>query len=140
MRNLCFNCPYNKGLELGNGCGNDTCIQENMLFEKDEEPVEIEKLNQQNLKLIKENQQLKQRLADKEKYTYTGEEVGKIEQNYDNQLAIIEKALELAVKDKCKFENALLSTSLGIAGGKVAVPKKEQYYIEQAKEMLGNEQ
>ena len=39
MRNLCFNCPYNKGLELGNGCGNDTCIQENMLFEKDEEPV-----------------------------------------------------------------------------------------------------
>lgn len=41
MRNLCFNCPYNKGLELGNGCGNDTCIQENMLFEKDEEPVEI---------------------------------------------------------------------------------------------------
>ena len=41
MRDLCFNCPYNKGLELGNGCGNDTCIQENMLFEKDEEPVEI---------------------------------------------------------------------------------------------------
>lgn len=55
------------------------------------------------------------------------------------QLAITEKALELAVKDKCKFENALLSTSLGIAGGKVAVPKKEQYYIEQAKEMLENE-
>ena len=82
---------------------------------------------------------LEQQLAEKDKYTYTGEEVGKIEQNYDNQLAIIEKALELAVKDKCKFENALLSTSLGIAGGKVAVPKKEQYYIEQAKEMLENE-
>ena len=82
---------------------------------------------------------LKQQLAEKYKYTYTGEEVGKIEQNYDNQLAITEKALELAVKDKCKFENALLSTSLGIAGGKVAVPKKEQYYIEQAKEMLGIE-
>lgn len=57
----------------------------------------------------------------------------------ENQLAITKKALELAVKDKCKFENALLSTSLGIAGGKVAVPKKEQYYIEQAKEMLENE-
>ena len=57
----------------------------------------------------------------------------------EKQLAITQKALELAVKDKCKFENALLSTSLGIAGGKVAVPKKEQYYIEQAKEMLGNE-
>ena len=51
----------------------------------------------------------------------------------------LKKALELAVKDKCKFENALLSTSLGIAGSKVAVPKKEQYYIEQAKEMLGIE-
>ena len=108
MRNLCFNCPYNKGLELGNGCGNDTCIQENMLFEKDEEPVEIEKLNQQNLKLIKENQQLKQSLSDKEKYTYTGKEVGKIEQNYDNQLAIIEKALELAcehIKEDLKCDD-----------------------------------
>ena len=52
---------------------------------------------------------------------------------------VIQKALELAVKDKCKFENALISTSLGIAGGKVAVPKKEQCYIEQAKEMLENE-
>ena len=57
----------------------------------------------------------------------------------EKQLAITKKALELAVKDKCKFENALLSTSLGIAGGKVAVPKKEQYYIEQAKEMFENE-
>ena len=59
--------------------------------------------------------------------------------NLQNQLAITEKALELAVEDKCKFENALLSTSLGIEGGKVAVPKKEQYYIEQAKERLENE-
>lgn len=56
-----------------------------------------------------------------------------------HRLEVAEKALELAVKDKCKFENALLSTSLGITGGKVAVPKKEQYYIEQAKEMLENE-
>lgn len=59
--------------------------------------------------------------------------------NLQSQLAITQKALELAVKDKCKFENSLLSTSLGITGGKVAVPKKEQYYIEQAKEMLENE-
>ena len=49
-----------------------------------------------------------------------------------SQLTITQKALELAVVDKCKFENALLSTSLGIAGGKVAVPKKEQWYLEQA--------
>ena len=68
---------------------------------------------------------------------YTNEQ---LIEDLQKQLAITEKALELAVKDKCKFENALLSTSLGIAGGKVAVPKKEQYYIEQAKEMLGNEQ
>ena len=60
-------------------------------------------------------------------------------QQLKQQLVITEKALELAVKDKCKFEISLLSTSLGITGGKVAVPKKEQYYIEQAKEMLENE-
>ena len=81
MRDLCFNCPYNKGLELGNGCGNDTCVQENMLFEKDEEPVEIEKLNQQNLKLIKENQQLKQRLA--ELYRTSKGDIGEwVKKNY----------------------------------------------------------
>lgn len=52
-----------------------------------------------------------------------------------SQLALTEKALELAVADKCKFENALLSTSLGFINGKVAVPKKEQWYLERAKEM-----
>ena len=89
--------------------------------------------------LTLEVKELRQQLEEKEKYTYTGKEVGKIEQNYDNQLAITKKALELAVKDKCKFENALLSTSLGIAGGKVAVPKKEQWYIEQAENELNGE-
>ena len=174
MRNLCFNCPYNKGLELGNGCGNDTCIQENMLFEKDEEPVEIscwravmeqkeryewnsrfdeaikdnqtgdivnavEVLNQQD-KRIKELEDLV--IEYKNKLYRRLDQVDNLikeNQQLKQQLAITEKALELAVKDKCKFENALLSTSLGIAGGKVAVPKKEQYYIEQAKEILENE-
>ena len=55
------------------------------------------------------------------------------------ELAITEKALKLAVADKCKYENALVSTSLGFINGKVAVPKKEQWYLEKAKEMMGNE-
>ena len=51
---------------------------------------------------------------------------------------ILAKALELAVADKCKFENALLSTSLGITNGEVAVPKKEQWYLEQAEKEMAN--
>ena len=58
---------------------------------------------------------------------------------YAEKCKALEKALELAVADKCKFENALLSTALGNVGAKVAVPKKEQWYLEQAKEMLENE-
>ena len=42
----------------------------------------------------KENQQLKQRLADKEKYTYTGEEVGKIERKYDNKINALKQQLK----------------------------------------------
>lgn len=57
----------------------------------------------------------------------------------ETKLALTEKALELAVADKCKFENALLSTSLGFINGKVAVPKKEQWYLEQAKESIKSE-
>lgn len=32
MKNKCINCPYNQD-KLGNGCGNDYCIQENRMFE-----------------------------------------------------------------------------------------------------------
>ena len=108
----------------------------------------IERLNKQD-KRIKE---LKEKLDDAkrdyipklefglQRANKMGRDAEKEIQQLKQQLTITEKALELAVADKCKFENALLSTSLGIAGGKVAVPKKEQYYIEQAKEMLGNEQ
>ena len=55
-----------------------------------------------------------------------------------NENKILAKALELAVADKCKFENALLSTSLGITNGEVAVPKKEQWYLEQAEKEMAN--
>lgn len=32
MKSKCENCPYNLG-KLGNGCGNDYCIQEAMMFD-----------------------------------------------------------------------------------------------------------
>lgn len=56
-----------------------------------------------------------------------------------DELWLYKKALTLAVVDKCKFENALLSTSLGITGGEVAVPKKEQWYLEQAEKEMRSE-
>ena len=82
----------------------------------------MKEYSSRNIKLANDNYVIEQEIAD-----------------LQHRLKVAEKALELAVKDKCKFENSLLSTSLGITGGKVAVPKKEQYYIEQAKEMLENE-
>ena len=39
---------------------------------------------------------------------------------------ILAKALELAVADKCKFENEWLSMVVGMPNGKLLVPKKEQ--------------
>lgn len=54
------------------------------------------------------------------------------------QLAITEKALELAVEDKCFAENCIAESFIG-KGAKVRVPRKEQYYLEKAKEMLENE-
>ena len=71
---------------------------------------------------------LEQQLADKEKYTYTGKEVGKIEQNYDNQLAIIEKALELAcehIKEDLKCDDTQ--------------DEIYNYFKNKAKEILENE-
>lgn len=54
------------------------------------------------------------------------------------KLALTEKALELAVNDKCYAENCIAESFIG-KGAKVRVPKKEQWYLEQAKEMLENE-
>lgn len=57
--------------------------------------------------------------------------------DHAHRLAITEKALEMAVADKCKFENALLSKELGVENVKLSVPKKELWYKEQAeKEMM----
>ena len=113
----------------------DICVDlyDNGVLDKSiNDTYKLEELLNQQSKRIKElgqeNQQLKQRLADKEKYTYTGKEVGKIEQNYDNQLAIIEKALELAcehIKEDLKCDDTQ--------------DEIYNYFKQQAKEMLGNE-
>ena len=57
----------------------------------------------------------------------------------DLQIEKLKKALKLAVADKCDFENKYLSIVLGIGNGKVIVPKKEQWYLEKAKEMMKSE-
>ncbi len=49
---------------------------------------------QLNIEKSKEIQQLKQQLAEKEKYTYTGKEVGEIERNYESQIAEKDQAIE----------------------------------------------
>lgn len=51
-----------------------------------------------------ENEKLKQQLAEKEKYTYTGKEVGEIEKNYESQIA--EKEKECAVWERA-YEYAI---------------------------------
>ena len=56
----------------------------------------------------------------------------------EEQLAITEKALELAVADKIRYENLMVEGIVG-KGAVVAVPKKEQWYLEQAREMMKSE-
>lgn len=51
---------------------------------------------------------------------------------------ILKKALELAVYDKCKIENELLTEQFG-AETKLLNPYKEKYYLEKAKEIISNE-
>lgn len=53
-----------------------------------------------------------------------------------NQLLLTEKALELCVADKCKFENAWLKEFLKVDDAKMVVPKKEQWYLEQAQKEM----
>ena len=73
---------------------------------------------------LKENRnydQLKQQLAEKEK------EIA----NIQHRLKVTEKALTKAVNDKCFAEDIIAESFVG-KGAKVAVPKKEQWYLEQA--------
>ena len=56
----------------------------------------------------------------------------------DKKIAILQLALSKAVNDKCKAENIIAESIVG-KGAKVAVPKKEQWYLEQAKKELKGE-
>lgn len=56
----------------------------------------------------------------------------------DHKIAVLERALELAVADKCKYENLMIEGIVG-KGAKVAVPKKEQWYKEQAESDIKND-
>lgn len=54
-----------------------------------------------------------------------------------HRLKVAEIALSKAVNDKCKAENIIAESIVG-KSAKVAVPKKEQWYLEQAeKEVKG---
>lgn len=54
-----------------------------------------------------------------------------------HRLKVTEIALSKAVNDKCKAENIIAESIVG-KGAKVAVPKKEQWYLEQVeKEVKG---
>lgn len=58
--------------------------------------------------------------------------------NLQHQLDVSEKALTKAVNDKCEAENIIAESLVG-KGAKVAVPKKEQWYLEQAEKEIKGE-
>ena len=55
-----------------------------------------------------------------------------------HRLEVVGKALSKAVNDKCKAENFIAECVVG-EGAKVAVPKKEQWYLEQAENEVKGE-
>lgn len=55
-----------------------------------------------------------------------------------HRLNVAKKALSTAVADKCKAENIIAESFIG-KGAKVTVPKKEQWYLEQAEKELKKE-
>ena len=44
MKSKCENCPYNRN-ELGNGCGNDYCMQESMMFDVSVRELKLDKID-----------------------------------------------------------------------------------------------
>ena len=58
--------------------------------------------------------------------------------NLQHRLEVAEKALSKAVNDKSKAENIIAESIVG-KGAKVAVPKKEQWYLEQAEKEIEGE-
>ena len=53
-----------------------------------------------------------------------------------NENKILAKALELAVADKCMYENKWLAEITGYQSAKRSVPCKEQWYLEQAEKVV----
>ena len=62
----------------------------------------------------------------------------KAQDKLEEKIEELEKALELAVADKCFAENCIAEQVVG-KGATVSVPKKEQWYLEKAKEMMKSE-
>ena len=60
-------------------------------------------------------------------------------QELENELELTQKALKLCVIDKCYFENCYFDELLDLDGCKVKIPKKEQWYLEQAEKKKGDE-
>lgn len=56
----------------------------------------------------------------------------------DKKIAILQLALKKAVEDKLNAENFMFEKVFG-KGAKLAVPKKEQWYLEQAKKEIKGE-
>ena len=55
-----------------------------------------------------------------------------------HRLKVAAKALSKAVNDKCNAENIIAESIVG-KGAKVAVPKKEQWYLEQSEKEIKGE-
>lgn len=95
------------------------------LAEKDQAIESLQEINQSLGQTCnndaKEIERLREQLAEKEK------EIA----NIQHRLKVAEKALTKAVNDKCFAEDIIAESFVG-KGAKVAVPKKEQWYLEQA--------
>lgn len=126
------------------------CDKIDLLNQQDAKIKELEKAMSRTIEIIydkndlqKENQQLKERCNLLQEaitmQSNTIEEYIKTENErlkpLNHQLAVKDKALELAIADKCKAENMIAESIVG-KGAKVSVPKKEQWYLEQAEKEL----
>ena len=94
---------------------------------------------------IENLEELKTRLHDCQVYHLQNNSNETLIHNLKNELAdlqhrlkVAEKALSKAVNDKCKAENIIAESIVG-KGAKVAVPKKEQWYLEQSEKEIKGE-
>lgn len=67
------------------------------------------------------------------------QEITIAEGDLEKEIAVLKKALELAVNDKCDFENAYYGSLLEEGNVKIAIPKREQWYLEKASDQIEGE-